>query len=110
MTARRFRTRDLSTDTSPDFERLFGRHGGVQGRGWCPYGRRDELPRIDGGLIHRSLGLPEEPGDPWRIACFFVDRDFRRRGVSRAALAAIRRRGGGTVEAYPATHRRAVAT
>lgn len=88
-------------------------YAGSEPVGWCQYGRREELPRMDGGRIYRSLSLPEAPGDLWRITCFFVDREFRRLGVPRAALrgalAAIRRRGGGTVEAYAATHRGAVA-
>jgi ribosomal protein S18 acetylase RimI-like enzyme len=41
----------------------------------------------------------------WRITCFVVDREHRRRGVAglalKAALEAIRKRGGGVVEAYP---------
>jgi GNAT superfamily N-acetyltransferase len=41
----------------------------------------------------------------WRITCFFVDRRYRRRGVSSAALngalAEVARLGGGTVESYP---------
>jgi hypothetical protein len=41
----------------------------------------------------------------WRITCFCTRKDFARRGIAgvalRAALAAIRRRGGGVVEAFP---------
>jgi ribosomal protein S18 acetylase RimI-like enzyme len=81
--------------------------------GWCQFGRRGDLPRIEHGrkykVIARGLGEPAR----WRITCFFVDRPYRRSGVARtalhAALEAIRRRGGGVVEAYPATHGRAVA-
>jgi len=47
------------------------------------------------------------------VTCFFVDREHRRGGVAEfalaAALEAIRRRGGGVVEAYPVTNPRAVA-
>lgn len=82
--------------------------------GWCQFGRRGELPRIEQGRKYRSMasGLGEPP--IWRITCFFVDRPYRRTGIARfalhAALAAIRRRGGGVVEAYPVTHGRAVAS
>ncbi len=82
--------------------------------GWCQFGRRDELPRIEHGRKYRSIAgdLGEAPA--WRITCFFVDRPFRRSGVAglalRAALEAIGRHGGGIVEAYPATHGKAVAT
>jgi GNAT superfamily N-acetyltransferase len=74
--------------------------------GSCQFGPRDELPRMDGGRFYRKLGVPE--GERfWRITCFFVDRNHRKRGVAsaalEAALAAIRRKGGGVVEAYPFT-------
>jgi len=57
-------------------------------------------------LQHRKqyeAGL-ERPPD-FRITCLFVDRDYRRSGVSgvalRGALDLIRAAGGGVVEAYP---------
>jgi len=88
-------------------------YAGEQAVGWCQFGPREELPRIDAGRNYRKLALPETT-KLWRITCFFVDRDHRRRGVAqvalRAALQAIRKRGGGLVEAYPATNPRAVAT
>ena len=74
--------------------------------GWCQYGPRGELPRIDGGRFYRKLSVPEDERF-WRITCFFVGRGRRNRGVASAALdgalAAIRKRGGGVVEAYPFT-------
>lgn len=70
--------------------------------GWCQYGTPAELSRI----YHRKeyeAGLVEPPR--YRITCFFVDRDHRRSGVSREALAGalelIAAAGGGVVEAYP---------
>ena len=72
--------------------------------GWCQYGPGEELPLVDAGRFYRKLGRPPD-GRLWRITCFFVDRKYRRKGVAKAglsaAVAAIRRRGGGTVEAYP---------
>lgn len=54
------------------------------------------------------------PPPTWRIASFFKDRPYQRFGVARCALCAalesICRRGGGIVEAYPASHGREVAT
>jgi GNAT superfamily N-acetyltransferase len=82
--------------------------------GWCQFGRREDLPRIERGRKYRAMAPSLGPPPIWRITCFFVDRPFRRAGVARfalqAALEAIRRHGGGLVEAYPATHGRAVAT
>jgi GNAT superfamily N-acetyltransferase len=81
--------------------------------GWCQFGRREDLPRLENGRKYRALqgrlGAPPR----WRITCFFVDRPYRRRGVARralrAALDAMARQGGGIVEAYPSTQSRAVA-
>lgn len=75
--------------------------------GWGQFGTREELPRIDNGRIYKKLEAP--PGDKalWRITCFFVDRNHRRRSVATLALKEILKRiethGGGIVEAYPVT-------
>ena len=80
--------------------------------GWCQYGPREELPRIDAARNYKELGL-DAGGRLWRITCLSVDRAHRHRGVAKVALAAalgsIRAQGGGTVEAYPVTHRGALA-
>jgi hypothetical protein len=70
--------------------------------GWAEYGSPAELPRI----YHRKEYLAGEPDPPpYRITCFFVDRDHRRSGVSAEALQGsldlISAEGGGVVEAYP---------
>jgi len=74
--------------------------------GWCQYGPREELPRPDASRTYLKLGLEDDKRRKlWRITCFFVDRDHRGKGVAgfalKAALSAIRKRGGGIVEAYP---------
>ncbi|TMI55136.1 GNAT family N-acetyltransferase [Candidatus Bathyarchaeota archaeon] len=81
---------------------------GSQAVGWCQYGPREELPRIDSGRNYSNLDLSADQGRKlWRLTCFFVDRDFRKKGVSgvalRAAIHSIREQGGGIVEAYPST-------
>jgi GNAT superfamily N-acetyltransferase len=70
--------------------------------GWCQYGTPDELPKI----YHRKeyeAGVVEHPD--YRLTCFFVDRAYRRKGVSAAALRGaldlIAESGGGVVEGYP---------
>jgi GNAT superfamily N-acetyltransferase len=76
--------------------------------GWCQYGPREELPRIDNSRKYR--GLAPEPGTQklWRITCFAVLKNYRKRGVASAALKAalesIRKKAGGLVEAYPITN------
>ena len=73
--------------------------------GWCQYGPREELPRLDSSPRYRRLALENGGERMWRITCFVVDQKYRRRGVAsaglKAALDAIRKKGGGTVEAYP---------
>jgi GNAT superfamily N-acetyltransferase len=70
--------------------------------GWCEYGPPVELPNI----YHRKeyeAGLVQPPD--YRLTCFFVDRDYRRKGVAavalRGALRLIAESGGGVVEGYP---------
>ena len=81
--------------------------------GWCQYGTADELPRIDAGRGYKKVGRAQVKTNLWRITCFFVDRQHRGKGVAKfalmAALESIRRRGGGTVEAYPVVSRKMAA-
>jgi GNAT superfamily N-acetyltransferase len=69
---------------------------------WCEYGTPEELPNI----YHRKeyeASLDRLPD--YRLTCFFVDRDYRRKGVAalalHGALDLIAQAGGGVVEAYP---------
>jgi GNAT superfamily N-acetyltransferase len=69
---------------------------------WCEYGSCAELPNI----YHRKQYDAETDRYPdYRITCLFVDKGYRRRGVSRLALQGalelIARSGGGVVEGYP---------
>jgi GNAT superfamily N-acetyltransferase len=70
--------------------------------GWCQFGAPGELPRIKSRKEYEQ-GLTTPPD--WRIACNFVGKGNRRRGVASAALAGvldlIAGLGGGTVEGYP---------
>lgn len=75
--------------------------------GWCQYGIADELPRIDAGRGYKKVGRPAGSKKLWRITCFFVDREYRSKGIAKfalhEALQSIRREGGGVVEAFPVT-------
>ena len=70
--------------------------------GWCQFGPITELPSIKLEQMYLE-GLKRLPD--WRITCFFVDREYRHRGVAstalKGALREIARLGGGTVESYP---------
>src|SRR2546427_4223892 len=73
--------------------------------GWCQYGIREELPRIDARRTYRKVAPPVSASKLWRITCFFVAPKHRGHGVAKlalnAALRSIRDQGGGVVEAYP---------
>ncbi len=77
-------------------------YDGPNSVGWCQFGPTEELPRIKNKQAYLE-GLSESPD--WRITCFFVDHDYRRKGVAsvalRGALQEIAQLGGGTVESYP---------
>ena len=70
--------------------------------GWCQFGPTDELPRIKHKREYQR-GLNQLPD--WRITCFFVDREYRHKGITflalQGALNEIARLGGGTEESYP---------
>jgi ribosomal protein S18 acetylase RimI-like enzyme len=77
-------------------------YDGSNAVGWCQFGQADTLPRIKHKRQYDSelTALPD-----WRITCFFVDRDYRGKGIASIALEGalneITRLGGGTVESYP---------
>ena len=81
--------------------------------GWCQYGTREELPRVDAGRGYKKIGPPRTNEKLWRITCFFVDRKYRGKGVSKlalkAALDSIGKQGGGIVEAYPVVSKKMAA-
>ena len=56
--------------------------------GWCQYGFREELPRIDKSRNYQALASRGASVRLWRITCFVVDRKHRKRGVATAALRA----------------------
>ena len=68
--------------------------------GWCQFGPREELPRIDG-----KRGYVPTAQDAWRITCLFISRGHRRMGFAelavRESVLAMRKLGVSNVEAYP---------
>ncbi|MBN2432372.1 MAG: GNAT family N-acetyltransferase [Acidobacteria bacterium] len=69
--------------------------------GWCAVAPRERFARLARSRILR----PVDDRPVWSVVCFFIRKDFRRRGVSiallRAALDHVRRCGGDVVEGYP---------
>jgi GNAT superfamily N-acetyltransferase len=82
--------------------------------GWCQFGPKEEIRRIDATRRYKALGLGSDGRKLWRVSCFSVDRKFRKRGVAKfglaAALESIKSKGGGLVEAYPVKRSGALAT
>ncbi len=68
--------------------------------GWCQFGPKEELPRID-----RKRNYKPTAPDHWRITCLFVSPKHRRSGVATLAVKesvrAMKKLGATAVEAYP---------
>jgi GNAT superfamily N-acetyltransferase len=77
-------------------------YDGDEAVAWCEYGSPAELPNI----YHRKQYEEELDALPdYRITCIFVDKRYRRQGLSavalQGALELITAAGGGVVEGYP---------
>ena len=69
--------------------------------GWCAVAPREQYPSLE-----RSKVAAREDDKPvWSVSCLFIDKDYRRHGMSVALLRAVadfvRKRGGTIVEGYP---------
>jgi len=68
--------------------------------GWCQFGPREELPRID-----RKRGYKPTSSEPWRITCLFIAPRHRKSGLAkfavRESIGAMRKLKADVVEAYP---------
>lgn len=75
---------------------------GVEAIAWAEYGTPGELPNIH----HRKQYDATSTTTPdFRITCVFVDKRYRRQGITELAITGALRQiaeaGGGTVESYP---------
>ena len=74
---------------------------GDEAVGWCALAPREDYPR----LSRSKILAPVDTAAAWSATCFFVRRDWRRRGVTVALLnEAVRwvaTRGGRLLEGYP---------
>ena len=75
---------------------------GDQAVAWCQYGTPEELPNMKHRKDYESAG---DPPPDYRLTCIFIDRDYRRKGLTsialQGALDLIAQAGGGLVEGYP---------
>jgi ribosomal protein S18 acetylase RimI-like enzyme len=69
---------------------------------WCEFGTPEELPNIHHRKDYEAAG---EPPPDYRLTCIFIDKEYRRRGITalalQGALDLIAAAGGGVVEGYP---------
>lgn len=76
-------------------------YAGDDAVGWCALAPREEYSR----LSRSRILAPVDDAPVWSVTCFFVRRDWRRRGVTVALLAAASRfvatHGGRVLEGYP---------
>jgi ribosomal protein S18 acetylase RimI-like enzyme len=113
LNAQNFPSRDeWRTQSLRDKHRLVDKgkaHGilvyaGDESVGWCQFGPVKELPLVRKSRTSARL-LPRKADSQWRITCFVTLMEYRGRGIASTALAAaveaIRKRGGGWVEATP---------
>ena len=75
---------------------------GDQAVAWCQYGTPEELPNMKHRKDYESAG---DPPPDYRLTCIFIDRDYRRKGLTsialHGALDLIAQASGGVVEGYP---------
>lgn len=69
--------------------------------GWCALAPRKEYPKLERSRILKRVD--EEP--VWSVVCFFVDKKFRRKGLTAKLLEAakvyVENKGGAIIEGYP---------
>lgn len=69
---------------------------------WCAFAPREDFIKLEKSRIHKRI----DDKDVWSIPCFFIDKNFRRLGVSVALLKGVkkyaRENGIKILEAYPA--------
>jgi len=69
--------------------------------GWCSVAPRPSFP-----VLNRSRILKKIDESPvWSIVCFFVDKNYRNKGLSvqllQAVIEYVKKRGGTVLEGYP---------
>jgi len=69
--------------------------------GWCAVESREHYP----GLARSRILAPIDTSPVWSVTCFYIDKSFRRRGLTpkllRAVVDFVSSRGGKIVEGYP---------
>jgi GNAT superfamily N-acetyltransferase len=68
---------------------------------WCAFAPREDFMKLEKSRVHKRI----DDEMVWSIPCFFIDKSFRRNGVSVALLRGVidyaREKGINIIEAYP---------
>lgn len=76
-------------------------YAGDQPIGWCSVSPREVYPALERSRVLK----PVDDRPVWSVVCFFVDRRFRRKGLTlkllEAAVEYAAKQGGSVVEGYP---------
>ena len=74
---------------------------GTEPIGWCAIAPREKYIRLDNSKVLRRID--DEP--VWSIPCFFIKKEFRRKGFSTKILKGVieycKRKGAAIIEGYP---------
>ena len=69
---------------------------------WCAFAPREDFSKLENSRVHKRID--DEP--VWSIPCFFINKNFRRMGVSVELLKAVikyaKSKAIAVIEAYPA--------
>ncbi|MGB5894788.1 MAG: GNAT family N-acetyltransferase [Ignavibacteriaceae bacterium] len=69
--------------------------------GWCSVAPREDFPRLDNSRILKPVD--EKP--VWSVVCFFIHKNYRKKGLSIALLSAakkfVKSNSGKILEGYP---------
>ena len=70
---------------------------------WCAFAPREDFIKLEKSRVHKRI----DDKTVWSIPCFFIDKDFRRHGVSVELLKGVikyaKETGIKIIEAYPTT-------
>lgn len=70
---------------------------------WCAFAPREDFIKLENSRVHKRI----DDKAVWSIPCFFIDKNFRRHGVSVELLRGVIRYAGQVgikiIEAYPTT-------
>lgn len=79
---------------------ILGFHEG-QPIAWCAFAPREHFMKIENSRVHKRI----DNNPIWSIPCFFIDKNYRRRGVSVELLKGVikyaKEKGIKIIEAYP---------